>query len=139
MSPPYSAHPTEQTAQSTDPAIQTSENGKTEPTDTREFAHVLFEIKTSPKKLTPILLESLHHKLHHSDVKVYPSFDVLRAAGAIKRGNVVFALPAAGLNVDQITMAVRLQVQHLIMDWDKGELSDGSAWDLDGGEWVDDM
>jgi hypothetical protein len=121
MSSPYPAQSAEQTAQTTNPAIQTPEDGKSKPTDTREFAHVLFDIKTSPKKLNPILLESLHHKLHHRDVKVYPSFDVLRAAGAIKRGNVVFALPAAGMNIDQVIMAVRLKVQHLIIDWDKGE------------------
>ncbi|KAF4224407.1 hypothetical protein CNMCM8980_002055 [Aspergillus fumigatiaffinis] len=123
MSSLYPAQSAEQTAQTTNPAIQTSEDGKSKPTDTREFAHVLFDIKTSPKKLNPILLESLHHRLHHSDVKVYPSFDVLRAAGAVKRGNVVFALPAAGMNVDQVIMVVRLKVQHLIMDWDKDELS----------------
>ncbi|KAF4165263.1 hypothetical protein CNMCM6936_008051 [Aspergillus lentulus] len=123
MSFPYPAQPTEQTPQTTNLTTQPPDNGNTKPTDTREVAHVLFDIKTSPKKLTPILLESLHHKLHHRDVKVYPSFDVLRAAGAVKRGNVVFALPAAGLNVDQIITAVRLKVQHLIMDWDKGEPS----------------
>ncbi|KAF7167880.1 hypothetical protein CNMCM5623_001027 [Aspergillus felis] len=125
MSPPY-AQFAEQTPQTTDPTIRAPENGNTEPTEltnTHRWTHILFDIKTSPKKLTPILLESLHHKLHHSDVKVYPCFDVLRAAGAVKRGNVVFALPTAGLNSDQIITAVRVKVQHLIMDWEKGELS----------------
>ncbi|KAH2463604.1 hypothetical protein KXV60_004256 [Aspergillus fumigatus] len=134
MSPRYTAQPTEQTTQCTDSAMQTREDGKTEPTDTYEFAHVLFEIKTSPKKLAPILLESLHHRLHHSDVKVYPSFDVLRADSAIKRGNVVFALPAAGQTVDQIILAVRRQVQHLIMDWDTEELSGEGLYLVTGGK-----
>ncbi|GFG22876.1 hypothetical protein IFM61606_02745 [Aspergillus udagawae] len=116
MSPLYPAQSAEQTA-------QTTENGNTKATNTHQWTHILFDIKTSPKKLTPILLESLHHKLHHSDVKVYPCFDVLRDAGAVKRGNVVFALPTAGLTSDQVIMAVRVKVQHLIMDWDKDELS----------------
>jgi hypothetical protein len=115
MPPPY--------AQSAEQPAQTTENGNTEATNTHQWTHILFDTKTSPKKLTPILLESLHHKVHHSDVKVYPCFDVLRDAGAVKRGNVVFALSTAGLNFDQVIMAVRVKVQHLIMDWDKGELS----------------
>lgn len=125
-SPPHRAQPaqsTEQAAQTTDSAIQTPENGKPETTDPHEWTHILFDIKTSPKKLSAILLESLHHKLHRSEVKVYSSFDVLRADGAVKRGNVVFALPNTGQNDDQAIMAVRKKVQHLIMDWDKGELS----------------
>ncbi|KAF7128275.1 hypothetical protein CNMCM5793_002817 [Aspergillus hiratsukae] len=122
-SPPHRAQSAEQPTQTTDPAMQPPENGKSEHTDTSQWIHILFDIKTSPKKLSGVLLESLHHKLHRSEVKVYSSFDILRAAGAVKRGNLVFALPNTGQNADQAIMAARTKVQHLIMDWDKREVS----------------
>jgi hypothetical protein len=121
-SPPVRAQTAEQAAQTDGPASQTPENGKPETTNPHQWTHILFDVKASPKKLSPVFLESLHHKLHRSEVKVYSSFDILRAAGGVKRGNVVFALPDGGRDADKAIMAARKKVQHLIMDWDKNEL-----------------
>ncbi|KAF7182477.1 hypothetical protein CNMCM7691_002047 [Aspergillus felis] len=85
--------------------------------------HILFDVKSSPKKLNPILLETLHHKIYHRDVKIYPSFEAMKNAGAIKRGKVVVSLKADGMNEDQIVMAARTKIQRLSMDWDKNELA----------------
>ncbi|GIJ88926.1 hypothetical protein Asppvi_007854 [Aspergillus pseudoviridinutans] len=98
----------------------------TQPTQTANTqapcVHILFDVKTSPKKLNPILLETLHHKIYHRDVKIYPSFEDMKNAGAVKRGNVVVSLKAEGMNEDQIVMASRIKIQQLSMDWDKNEL-----------------
>ncbi|RHZ61577.1 hypothetical protein CDV55_106395 [Aspergillus turcosus] len=123
-SPPYprrpgqSAQEAAEEAENTDPASQTPET-----TDPEEWTHILFDIKTSPKKMSGILLESLHHKLHRSEVKVYSSFNEMRADGAVKLGNVVFALPTEGMDDDKAILAARKKLQYLIMDWDKNELS----------------
>ncbi|PKX99076.1 uncharacterized protein P174DRAFT_500639 [Aspergillus novofumigatus IBT 16806] len=87
------------------------------------YVHILFDVKASPKKLKPIVLESLHHKIYHRDVKIYHSFEVMKNAGAVRRGNVIVSLNAEGMNEDQIVMAARTKIQHLSMDWDKNELA----------------
>ncbi|GIJ98451.1 hypothetical protein Aspvir_000568 [Aspergillus viridinutans] len=94
-----------------------------EPTTQPPYVHILFDVKTSPKKLKPILLETLHHKIYHRDVKIYPSFEAMKNAGAVKRGNVVVSLRAGGMNEDQIVMVARTTIQKLSMDWDKNELA----------------
>ncbi|RHZ64425.1 uncharacterized protein CDV56_104421 [Aspergillus thermomutatus] len=107
---------------------QSAQSQPTEPppeptSDNVPWVHVLFDVKTGPKKLTPILLESLHHKIYHRDVKIYPSFEAMKNAGAVKRGNVVLFLKPEGMNEDQIVMATRTKIQQLSVDWDKNELA----------------